>query len=287
MTGHAQKIILVTGASRGAGRGIALALARPGATIYLTGRTRCDGEAALPGSLAGTAAEVEARGARAIALHCDHRDDEQVAAVFRQIEADHGYLDMLVNNALSVPEGLTGAGPFWQKPLALQSLLDVGLRSSYVAAWYAAPLLIKSAGALLVNTSSPGGRCYMHGPAYGAGKAAIDKMAHDMAVDFRPHNVAVIALWMSLLKTERSLAVVNAAPDLYPHFDAMAVSPEFPGRVIAALAEDSRRLSRSGQVWIDAELALDYGVTDIDGRQPGSPRQMLGAPPQYSDAIIE
>ncbi len=282
-----KRIILVTGASRGAGKGIALALAKPGSTIYVTGRSQSEGDAALPGTVFATVEAIEARGAKAVPLVCDHRDDQQVRKVFEVIESEQGRLDILVNNALQVPEGLTLPGPFWQKPLALQDILNVGLRSSYVASYFAAPLLLKSAQGLVVNTSSAGGRCYMHGPAYGAGKAGVDKMAHDMAVDFRPYNVAVVSLWMGLLKTERSMRVFEQQPELYAEAVAAAESPEFPGLVIDALYRDAELMSRSGKVYYGAELAEEYGVVDIDGKQPPSPRAMLGKPPKFSDAVVE
>lgn len=282
-----KRIILVTGASRGAGKGIALALAKPESTIYVTGRTQSEGDAALPGTVYATVEAIEERGAKAIPLICDHRDDEQVRKALAVIEAEQGRLDILVNNALLVPEGLTLPGPFWEKPLALQDILNVGLRSSYVSSYYAAPLLLKSAKGLVVNTSSAGGRCYMHGPAYGAGKAGVDKMAHDMAVDFRSHGVAVVSLWMGLLKTERSMQVFDAQPELYADAVAAAESPEFPGLVIDALYRDAALMSRSGKVFYAAELAEEYGLVDIDGKLPPSPRAMLGKPPKFNDAIVE
>lgn len=279
-------IALVTGASRGAGKGIALALGDAGATVYVTGRSQAEGDSALPGTVYATAEQITQRGGRGIAVVCDHANDESVAALFAQIERDHGKLDILVNNALCVPEGLTLPGPFWEKPLSLQDILNVGLRSSYVAAYYAAPLLVRQGG-LLVNTSSPGGRSYMHGPAYGAGKAGVDKMAHDMAVDFEPHQVAVVSLWMGLLKTERTQAVFEADPDLYRDMMAMVESPEFTGRVIAALAADKDRMARSGKVWFAAELGAEYGLADIDGRLPQSPRLMFGDQTTFSDVVIQ
>ena len=279
-------IALVTGASRGAGKGIALALGDAGATVYVTGRSQAEGDSALPGTVYATAEQITQRGGRGIAVVCDHANDESVAALVAQIERDHGKLDILVNNALCVPEGLTLPGPFWEKPLSLQDILNVGLRSSYVAAYYAAPLLVKQGG-LLVNTSSPGGRSYMHGPAYGAGKAGVDKMAHDMAVDFEPYQVAVVSLWMGLLKTERTQAAFEADPDLYRDMMAMVESPEFTGRVIAALSADKNRMARSGKVWFAAELGAEYGLADIDGRLPPSPRLMFGDQTTFSDVVIQ
>jgi len=281
------RVVVVTGASRGAGKGIAVALGATGATVYVTGRTRREGDAPLPGTVQATAEAVTAAGGRGIAVYCDHADDAQVAQLFEQVRREQGRLDILVNNATVLHDALTATGPFWSKPLALADILDVGLRSHYSASWFAAPLLLANGEGLVVNTSSYGGRIYMHGPAYGAGKAGIDKMAHDMAVDFRPHRVAVIALWMGLLATERTRRVFAAEPEKYAGMAATAESPEFSGRVIDALARDPQLMDRSGQVWIGAELALAYGVTDIDGRQPLSPRTFFGDTTCFGDAIVE
>jgi len=281
------RVVVVTGASRGAGKGIAVALGATGATVYVTGRTRREGDAPLPGTVQATAEAVTAAGGRGIAVYCDHADDAQVAQLFEQVRREQGRLDILVNNVTVLHDALTATGPFWSKPLALADLLDVGLRSHYTASWFAAPLLLANGEGLVVNTSSFGGRIYMHGPAYGAGKAGIDKMAHDMAVDFRPHRVAVIALWMGLLATERTRRVFAAEPEKYAGMAATAESPEFSGRVIDALARDPQLMDRSGQVWIGAELALAYGVTDIGGRQPLSPRTFFGDTTRFGDAVVE
>lgn len=281
------RVVVVTGASRGAGKGIALALGETGATVYVTGRTRAEGDAGLPGTVFATAREIDARGGTGVPVICDHSDDDQVAALFRRVERESGALDILVNNAFTIPDGLARKGPFWEKPLALQSMFDVGMRSAYVASYYAAPLLIENSAGLVVNTSSFGGRCYMHGPAYGAGKAAVDKMAHDMAVDFRPHNVAVISLWMGLLKTERNTALFEGAPERYASFAAGAESPQFSGRVIDALARHEDPMRWSGQVVIGAELGEELGVVDIDGGRPRSHRAVLGDPPTFSKAVVD
>ncbi|MGV9478972.1 SDR family NAD(P)-dependent oxidoreductase [Gordonia aichiensis] len=281
-------VAVVTGASRGAGKGIALALGDTGAKVYVTGRTGHDGDSALPGSVRSTADEVTRRGGIGIPVVCDHADDDAVAALFGRIaDENDGQLDILVNNALTLPDALTRKGPFWSKPLSLTDLFDVGMRSTYVATHCAAQLLVKRGGGLVVNTSSFGGACYMHGPAYGAGKAAVDKMAHDMAVDFRPYGVAVVSLWMGLLMTERTRAAFADHPDAYAGLVAGAESPEFVGRVIAALAADGDLMSRSGRVLIAAELADEFGIADLDGRRPPSHRAMLGDPPAFSAAVIE
>lgn len=284
---RADRVVVVTGGSRGAGKGIALALGATGATVYVTGRTRVEGESALPGTVFATAEEITRRGGAGIPVVVDHGDDEQVRELFERVRAEQGRLDILVNNALAVPDALVQRGPFWEKPLSLLELLDVGMRSSYVASFHAAPLLVANGEGLVVNTSSFGGTCYMHGPAYGAGKAAVDKMAHDMAVDFRPFDVAVVSIWMGLLKTERTLAAFAANPGVYEGLAATAESPEFTGRVIDALARDPHLMTRTGQVLIGAEIAAELGVRDTEGQQPPSHRPFLGDPPTFSDAVIE
>jgi NAD(P)-dependent dehydrogenase (short-subunit alcohol dehydrogenase family) len=286
MSVNDETIAVVTGASRGAGRGIALALGAAGATVYVTGRTREEG-GPLPGTVQATADGVTAAGGRGIAAHCDHGDDAQVAALFEQVRAEQGRLDILVNNATGLHDALTRVGPFWEKPLDLTDIWNVGMRSYYTATWHAAPLLIANGRGLVVNTSSFGGRIYMHGPAYGAGKAAVDKMAHDMAVDFRPHGVAVVSIWMGLLLTERTRMVMDAEPEKYAQLADTAEHPEFTGRVIDALYRDPHLMDRSGQVWIGAELGAEYGVTDIDGRQPPSHRAFFGEPTTFGDAVVE
>ncbi|MBT2269875.1 SDR family NAD(P)-dependent oxidoreductase [Rhodococcus erythropolis] len=281
------RVVVVTGASRGAGKGIALALGSTGATVYVTGRTREEGDSPLPGTVFATAEEITRRGGVGVPAVVDHSDDAQVQALFDRVREEYGRLDILVNNALAVPDALTMKGPFWDKPLSLLDLFDVGMRSSYVASYYAAPLLAANGEGLVVNTSSFGGACYMHGPAYGAGKAAVDKMAHDMAVDFRPFNVAVVSIWMGLLKTERTLAAFGENPEAYEGLAATAESPEFTGRVIDALARDPQLMKRSGNVLIGAEIGAELGVRDLQGQQPPSHRPFLGNPPAFSDAVIE
>lgn len=277
------KVCVVTGASRGVGRGIALALGALGATVYVTGRTQNPGDASLPGTIYDTAEQVTKRGGKGIALVCDHAVDSQVAQAFARIAKESGRIDILVNNAYIVPDGLVDVGPFWNKPLALVQQLEVGLRSSYVSSYYAAPLMLEYQG-LIAFTSSPGSRCYMHGPAYGAGKAGVDKMAFDMAHDLRTFGVSTVSLWLGLMRTERTLEVLKAEPEKYQNTQFESV--EFPGRVLAALYADPKRLERSGQTFYSAELALELGVKDIDGAQPPSYREWLGAPLAFHSAVV-
>ncbi len=282
----ANRVVLVTGASRGIGRGVALALAAPGTTVYITGRTTKTGTAPLPGTIHDAADEVSRRGGKGIAVACDHADDAQVAALFAQIRRDSGRLDLLVNNATAIPDALVMPGGFWEKPLAMQAILDVGLRSHYVASWHAAQLMVPQREGLIAMVSSPGARCYLHGPAYGAGKAGIDKMSADMWQDLKKYNVATVSLWAGITLTERSEIAIREHPGEYEAVMANAVHPEFLGRVLDALMKDPKLSERAGRTWYAAELAEDLGVQDVDGRQPPSDAAFLGEPAQVSGAVI-
>ena len=285
-----ERVAVVTGASRGVGKGIAIALGASGAKVYVSGRTEEGGKKhPLGGSVQATAAAITEVGGRGIAVACDHSDDEQVRQLFERVGDEQGRLDILVNNATAVPRELAKPGPFWEKSLDLLRILDVGQRSHYVASYFAAPILVRTEGALVVFTSSYGGRCYMHGPAYGAGKAGVDKMAMDMALDFRDHDVAAMSLWLGFVRTERNEPLFqdpDAMKGPYGKFLKNAESPELIGRVIDALHRDERRMERSGHVLILAELAREYGISEADGRQPTSNRDLLAAPPEPSSVVV-
>src|SRR3984893_18984888 len=196
-------VAVVTGASRGAGRGIAHALGMHGCTVYVTGRSEKPGDANLPGTIHETAGAVTAAGGRGIAVRMDHGEDEQIQALFDQVRRDQGRLDILVNNACALHDQLTAPGHFWEKPLEIVDMLEVGLRSGYVATYYAAPLMVKRRSGLVIFTSASGAAHYVYGPAYGAHKAGMDKFAADMAVDFQSYNIAVMSVWMGALLTDR------------------------------------------------------------------------------------
>lgn len=280
------RVVLVTGASRGAGKGIAQAFGSLGDIVYVTGRSQKEGDAPLPGTVFATAEEITRRGGIGVPVICDHSDDAQVAALFARILQEQGRLDILVNNATYLHDDLVKPGPFWEKSLDLVNILDVGLRSTYVTSWHAAKIMAEQKSGLIVTTSSPGAACYMHGAAYGAQKAGCDKMMHDMAIDLKPVNVTCVSIWMGVLKTERLELAVKLAPEQYEPFYAMAESPEFTGRVIDALYRSEQRLEQTGKTLIGAEIGQQLGVTDIDGRQPFSPREMLGGPLQFNPAIV-
>ena len=283
MNEYQPRVALVTGASRGAGKGIALALGAAGMTVYVTGRsiTRSLGrlkDVPLPGTIVETAAQITALGGTGIALGCDHRDDAAVEAALARVSEESGRLDILVNNAASIHDALIDPGGFWEKPLELADILDVGLRSAYVASYFAAPLMVRARRGLIAFVSSFGSSCYMHGPAYGAQKAGVDKFAADMAVDLAPHGVATLSLWLGPQLTERTAAAGRSRPEQYAAFLQQAEKPQFNGRIIHALASDPELMSVSGQTLISAEVAHRYGITEEGGREPPSYREMLGEP---------
>lgn len=261
------RVAVVTGASRGAGLGIAAALAAKGWRVYATGRTIADPPAG------------------GVAVRVDHADDGDVAELFERVRSDEGRLDLLVNNAAVISDDLVSPEPFWEKPLALGDVLDVGLRSSYVASWYAAPLMVAAGRGLIAFTSSPGSSCYMHGPAYGAQKAGVDKMVADMAVDFRDTGVATVSIWMGILLTEKLRGAFAGNPKALAKTAEHAETPEFTGHVIDALYDDPELAASSGRTFIGAELAQRYGITDEDGRRPPSHRH-LGVPREPSTVVI-
>ena len=265
------RVALVTGASRGVGKGIAVGLGEAGATVYLTGRTVQQG--ASPGGLGDTlfaaAAEVTRVGGQGIAAPCDHTDDEQVRALFDRIKAEQGRLDILVNNVWGGYEHFYDGTQFWEEqgfwtmPLARwDKSFAAGVRAHYVASVFAAPIMISQGAGLIVNVSFFAAQRDDKGVIYGVAKNADDRMAACMAHELRPHGVAAVALYPGLVRTESVLAAAN-------FFDMTnAESPQFVGRAVAALAADPHILDKSGQVQVAAQVALDYGFTDIDGKQP-------------------
>lgn len=272
MNMEAGRIVLVTGASRGLGRGIARAFGSKGAAVYVTGRHADE--------LAAVTAEIEAGGGKGVAVSCDHRDDSQVEALFARIADEAGRLDILVNNAAAVyPEALMAPGGFWEKPLNLADMIDVGLRSNYVAAWHAAPMMVAAKRGLIASISFYGAVSYFHGAAYGAAKAGTDKMMRDMAVDLAPHGVAAVSIWPGFVLTD---AVKAIPPEHLPEELRANLpnweSPEFTGRVINALADAPDLAALSGQALIGAELGVRFGIVDLDGKQPVSYRDSMGKP---------
>jgi Short-chain dehydrogenases of various substrate specificities len=268
-----QAVVLVTGASRGIGRGVALALLEAGASVHVTARTRTEAEAAAHPQQAGSleSLEDEARTLPGtLTIHqCDHADDRQSQAVVAAIIEQHEGIDILVNNAWPGYENMveddefTWARPFWEQPMwRWNAMIDVGLRSAFVAARAAAPAMVARRGGLIVNISFWAAEFFEGNAIYGVAKAGANKLAADFAHDLRPHGVSAVSLYPGLVRTE---AVLRAAE----HFDlSNSESPRFIGRVIEGLWRDPRLLDKSGRVHVAAALAMEYGIADVDGKRP-------------------
>lgn len=279
-------VAVVTGGSRGAGAGIAHALGSHGCTVYITGRTENVGESVLPGTIDATAELVTAAGGKGIAVRVDHGDDAQVQALFERIEREQGRIDILVNNAAIIRDEMMGRTKFWEEPVNVIDTLDVGLRSSYVATVYAAPLMLPQRKGLVAFTSSSGAVHYAFGPAYGVPKAGTDKMAADMAVDFKDFGVAAVSLWMGSLLTDRVKKIIASNTEKFGHILDSAETPELTGHVIWALYTDPDLMAVSGQTLIGAELAVKYGIKDEGDRQPPSYRDLFDVHPNKQHAHV-
>jgi dehydrogenase/reductase SDR family protein 1 len=249
------KVAVVTGASRGVGKGVVLGLAEAGATVYATGRTVPD--------------ESFPRNPRVVPLRCDHTVDEEVEAVFQHVVAEQRRLDIVVNNVWGgyermVEDGeFTWAKPFWEQPLwRWEAMFAAGVRAHYVSSIYAARMMVRQRSGLIVNLSFWAAQKHIGNVAYGVAKAATDKMTADMAHELREHQVVVVSLYPGLVRTEKVMESA-AYLDL-----SNSESPQFIGRAVAALAADPSVRRRSGRVLVAATMAQEYGFTDIDGKQP-------------------
>jgi dehydrogenase/reductase SDR family protein 1 len=267
------RIALVTGGSRGVGKGVAIGLAEAGATVIVTARTRNSGGSEWPGSLDETIAAIDAAGGRGIGLLCDHSDDCSVKEVFDRIRRDHGRLDVLVNNVFAAPNVMPVNVPFWQVPTSLWDTMHrVGLRSHFVASQFAVPLMLPQKHGLIVNTSSGGGIRYTFNVPFGVQKSGVDRMARDMAHELQPFGIAAVSIWPGYIKSEKLAAQPDRVPPALARLIAeRGETPVFAGRAVAALAGDPDVMAKSGQILLASELAAEYGFTDIDGKVPPPP----------------
>jgi NAD(P)-dependent dehydrogenase (short-subunit alcohol dehydrogenase family) len=250
------RVALVTGGSRSVGRGIAFGLGEAGATVYITGRTITD----------QIGAQVSALGGRGIAVQCDHEHDDEVKAVVERIKQSEGRLDVLVNNAWGGYKrlrnrkafpGYKWKDPFWKQPLGIwDEMHSVGVRSNYVASVLAAQVMLEQGSGLVVSISFYSGRKYYGNVPYGVAKAAVDRLAQDMAEELKPHGIASVSLYPG--------HVIERKTSRNPKRE----SAQFVGRAVAALAADPEIMSKSGQILVAADLAREYGFTDTDGTQP-------------------
>ena len=271
-----ERVCIVTGASRGVGKGVALGLLEAGATVHASGRTQTEGSHPLgrPGSLDTLAAETRGLPGRLITHRVDHANDSETEALVADVIASEGRLDILVNNAWpgyermseEVPEGrnpFTWVDPIWDQPMwRWDAMIGVGARAAYCASRVASKQMVDQRSGLIVNISFWSAQKFIGNVAYGISKAIADKMAADLAWQLREFNVAAVSLYPGLTRTEDILK--------YAEFIDLtnSESPQFSGRAVAGLAADPKLMEKSGKVQVVADLALEYGFTDIDGKQP-------------------
>ena len=280
------KVTLVTGATRGIGKGIAIGLGEAGATVYITGRSlNRSNSGGISGSLHETQLAVEEAGGICIPVQVDHSDDEQVRLLFERIQDEQGQLELLVNNVYSGVQALRDAygQPFWEcEPSLWDANNNVGLRSHYIASVFAARMMTQHQHGLICTISSWGGMSYIFSAPYGAGKAASDRLAADMAIELKPHNVASLSIWPGIVGTEH-ISSFAAEVDETETANQQSLlfkdgynweTPLLTGRVLAALAADPTVMSRTGRVQIVAELAQNYGLVDQNGERPVSLRAL-------------
>lgn len=253
------KVTVVTGSSRGIGRGTAIALGELGATVYVTGRST--GSGAL--TIDTTVKMVDDVGGRGIAVQVDHSDDTQIAALFERVGSDFGRLNVLVNNVYKIPDPPAWGGGFWEHPVSIwDDQVGIGLRAHYVASWHAAPLLFEGGpGGSIMNVSSPGGQSYHFSSSYGAGKAGLDRLSADMAIELKPKGIACCSIYPGSVATEFIQEWAGKrGSDLSKSQTTLGV-----GRAIAALAIAPDLLDRSGTIqWIE-DVSEEFDVRDENG----------------------
>jgi NAD(P)-dependent dehydrogenase (short-subunit alcohol dehydrogenase family) len=258
----AGKVAVVTGASRGIGRGTAIALGEKGATVYVTGRTTGSGELTID----TTARLVTEAGGEGIAVQTDHGVDAEIERLFQTVQQRSGTLHVLVNNVYKIPDPPAWGGGFWEHPVSIwDDQVGIGLRAHYVASWYAAPLLFAGGpGGAIVNVSSPGGQSYIYSSSYGAGKAGLDRLSADMALELKPKGIACVSVYPGSVATE----FIKEWADKQGKDLSQAQTTLGVGRAIAALVTAPDLMERSGTIqWIE-DLAEEFDVVDENGNRP-------------------
>jgi NAD(P)-dependent dehydrogenase (short-subunit alcohol dehydrogenase family) len=271
-------VALVTGASRGAGRGIALELGAAGATVYVTGRSSRSGPTTdnVPGTIEEAALEVTNGGGRGIAVRCDHTIDADVDSLFDRIRGDHGRLDVLVNNVWGGYENSECRPlplvPFWEQSLQQwDRMFTAGVRAHITAGRLAAPLMLRQRRGLIVSTTANlASLPYMPNLFYDLAKHAIARLVWAIAQELRDHGIAAVAVAPGFMRTERVVEAFRraGAVDALNGPGGPSETTAYIGRAIVALASDARAIEKSGQLVEVGTLAREYGFTDVDGTQP-------------------
>ena len=292
MTNQNKRVILVTGASRGVGKGIAEGIANVGDIIICAARSQGKGSTVkqfgfeIQSSLDSTVEKIEEKGARGIAYSIDLNNQDEILKLSEYIKKEFGQLVLLIHSACQIHDDLVEPKPYWEKSVDLWSVMDVGLKSNYLLSHALTPLMIESKGKLILQISSHGAMCYMHGPIYGAQKAGIDKMAFDMAYDLRPFDICSLSLWSGIVKDEKTQKVSEMHGEQYAEFLKGAASQEYAGLVINGLYDDPKLMSLSGKTLLAAEIGDQYGIQDVDDCTPKSDRNTLGGPRDFSEAVV-
>jgi dehydrogenase/reductase SDR family protein 1 len=303
-------VCLVTGASRGIGKGIALELGKQGAIVYITGTSTSDNSSSLnaatgpysatkesggPGTIEQTAQEIMNAGGIGVAVLCNHAVDSEVKHLMDRIERDHGRLDILINNAFRLPQGGVEMlyKKFWEQgPEIWDTLHTVGLRSHFVASVYAMPLLQAAKKNPQRNLPRPfvgmvssfGGLTYTFNVPYGVGKAGVDRLAKDMAVELTPEDICVVSFWPGVVDTERTQESVKKGDwEKYVGLPLdNAETPGFTGKAIIATATDPSNMRKTGTYQVVAELSEEYNFFDVNGNRPPSIRSLRFLLPSYA-----
>ena len=255
------QIAVVTGASRGIGKGTAIALGEKGCTVYVTGRTTGDGDRTID----TTARLVAEAGGEGRAIQCDHGTDDDIATLFQQIGDEAGCIDILVNNVYKIPSPPAWGGGYWDHPIQVwDDQVGIGLRSHYVASWHAARWMFESEYARMLNVSSPGGQSYHFSCSYGAGKAGLDRLTADMAIELEPKGVPACVLYPGSVATEFIQDHAEAqGMDL-----SQSQTPLLVGRAATALLLTDDMMSRTGTIqWVE-DLIEEFDLYDENDSRP-------------------
>ncbi|BCB04227.1 SDR family NAD(P)-dependent oxidoreductase [Bacillus sp. KH172YL63] len=270
MTSLIGKTALVTGASRGAGKAIAIELGKAGATVYVTGRSiKGDSTKDFPGTIDDTALQINEAGGKGIAIRCDHTIDRETEAVIRQIREEQGKLDILINNVWGAHDIGVHPGKFWELPLEnWDTMFTAGVRAQLATNHYAVPLLRENPGSLIIHTTFWDDGKYIGQFYYDLAKNALVRMAQGLSAELKEDRIAVLAVSPGFMRTELVLDHMGVDEDHWQETEELSKSetPYYIGRGITALATDPDVMEKSGQVFKAGDLAKEYGFTDVDGR---------------------